>query len=191
MKELTIHHNPSTLTTGRKPAATNSSARKITPPNCKNLLISILFISALFALSGCEKQDVMPFADPSTTVITKTVVTPDALLGDWHVLSAVVTLTSGDTATAFGGMNITADMAWDGMMMEFTEDSVRFHRRDIVYSDSPSIDTADTTLSTFPASYLPDGSIIIDTVPLAVLPTEVGTLILRGKEVEIEIKSVP
>ena len=154
---------------------------RITPPICKYLRILILCISALFALSGCEKQDSVPSADPSTTFITKTVVTPDSLLGDWHVLSAVVPVSS----------SITADIAWQGTMVEFTPDSVRFHRHDFAYPASYPGETIDVTLSTYPATYSPDGSITIAAVPLAVFSTEAGTLILRGKDVEIEIKSVP
>ena len=168
-----------TLATSRKPAA--KLASKIITPNCKYLRILILCISALFALSGCEKQDSVPSADPSTTFITKTVVTPDSLLGDWQVLSAVVPV---------GTSPITADIAWQGTMVEFTPDSVRFHRHDLVYPATYPGETIDTTLSTYPATYSPDGSITIAAVPLAVFQTEVGTLILRGKDVEIEIKSV-
>ena len=124
----------------------------------------------------------MPYADLSTTVITKTVVTPDSLLGDWHVLSAVVPI---------GTSSITADIAWQGTMIEFTPDSVRFHRHDLVYPATYPGETIDTTLSTYPATYSPDGSITIAAVPLAVLPTEAGTLILRGKDVEFEISRSP
>ena len=121
----------------------------------------------------------MPSADPSTTFITKTVVTPDSLLGDWQVLSAVVPVSS----------SITADIAWQGTMVEFTPDSVRFHRHDLAYPAAYPGETIDTTLSTYPVTYSPDGSITIAAIPLAVLPTEASTLILRGKDVEIEIKS--
>lgn len=166
-----------TLATSRKPAA-KSALKKITPPNCKNLRILILCISILFTLSGCEKLDSVPSADPSTTFITKTVVTPDSLLGDWQVLSAVVPV---------GTSSITADIVWQGTMIEFTPDSVRFHRHDLAYPASYPGETIDTTLSTYPATYSPDGSITIAAVPLAVFLTEAGTLILRGKDIEIEI----
>ena len=109
-------------------------------------------------------------------------VTPDSLLGDWQVLSAVVPV---------GTSPITADIAWQDTMIEFTPDSVRFHRHDLAYPASYPGETIDVTLSTYPATYSPDGSITIAAVPLAVFSTEAGTLILRGKDVEIEIKSVP
>ena len=124
----------------------------------------------------------MPSADPSTAASTKAAVTPDLLLGDWQVLSAVVPV---------GTSPITADIAWQDTMIEFTPDSVRFHRHDLAYPASYPGETIDTTLSTYPATYSPDGSITIAAVPLAVFSTEAGTLILRGKDVEIEIKSVP
>ena len=167
-----------TLATSRKPAA-KSALKKITPPNCKNLRILILCISALFALTSCEKQDSVPYADLSTTVITKTVVTPDSLLGDWHVLSAVVPV---------GTSSITADISWQGTMIEFTPDSVRFHRHDLAYPASYPGETIDVTLSTYPASYSSDGHITIDAVQLVVYQNDNGYL-LCGKDVEIEIKS--
>ena len=181
MMDASKTYTNDTLTTSRKPAA-NSASAALPPPICKYLRILILCISALFALTSCEKQDSVPYADLSTTVITKTVVTPDSLLGDWHVLSAVVPV---------GTSSITADISWQGTMIEFTPDSVRFHRHDLVYPATYPGDTIDTTLSTYPATYSSDGSITINAVPLAVLLQEAGTLILRGKDVEIEIKSVP
>ena len=181
MMDASKTYTNDTLTTSRKPAA-NSAPVALPPPICKYLRILILCISALFVLSGCEKQDSVPSADPSTTFITKTVVSPDLLLGDWHVLSAVVPV---------GTSSITADISWQGTMIEFTPDSVRFHRHDLAYPASYPGETIDTTLSTYPVTYSPDGSITIAAVPLAVFSTEAGTLILRGKDVEIEIKSVP
>ena len=120
----------------------------------------------------------MPSADLSTAASTKTMVTPDSLLGDWQVLSAVVPV---------GTSSITADIAWQGTMMEFTPDSVRFHRHDLAYPASYPGETIDVTLSTYPVTYSPDGMITIAAVPLAVFKTEAGTLILRGKDIEIEI----
>ena len=180
MMDASKTYTNDTLTTSRKPAA--KSLFISTPPIYKHLRILILCISALFALTSCEKQDSVPYADLSTTVITKTVVTPDSLLGDWHVLSAVVPV---------GTSSITADIAWQDTMIEFTPDSVRFHRPDLAYPATYPGETIDVTLSTYPATYSPDGSITIAAVPLAVFSTEAGTLILRGKDVEIEIKSVP
>ena len=170
-----------TLTTSRKPAA-KSLFISTSPPIYKHLRILILCISALFALTSCEKQDSVPYADLSTTVITKTVVTPDSLLGDWHVLSAVVPV---------GTSSITADISWQGTMIEFTPDSVRFHRHDLAYPASYPGETIDTTLSTYPATYSPDGHITSAADPIAVLPTEADTLILRGKDVEFGISRSP
>ena len=124
----------------------------------------------------------MPSADPSTTFITKTVVSPDLLLGDWHVLSAVVPV---------GTSSITADISWQGTMIEFTPDSVRFHRHDLAYPASYPGETIDTTLSTYPATYSSDGSITIAAVTLAVFLQEDGSLLLCGKDVEIEISRSP
>ena len=76
-------------------------------------------------------------------------------------------------------------------MMEITEDSVRFHRHDLVYPATYPGETIDVTLSTYPATYSPDGSITIAAVPLAVFSTEAGTLILRGEDVEFEISRSP
>ena len=180
MMDASKTYTNDTLTTSRKPAA-KSLFISTTPPIYKHLRILILCISALFALTSCEKQDSVPYADPSTATSTKTVVTPDSLLGDWQVLSAVVPVSS----------SITADIAWQDTMIEFTPDSVRFHRHDLAYPASYPGETIDVTLSTYPATYSPDGSITIAAVPLAVFSTEAGTLILRGKDVEIEIKSVP
>ena len=97
-----------TLATSRKPAA-KSALKKITPPDCKDLRILILCISVLFTLSGCEKQDVESSSPSDITSSTKTVVTQESLLGDWHILSAVVSV---------GSSPLTADIAWEGTMME-------------------------------------------------------------------------
>ena len=124
----------------------------------------------------------MPSADLSAAVITKTVVTPDSLLGDWHILSAVVPV---------GTSPILADISWQGTMIEFTPDSVRFHRHDLVYPASYPGETIDVTLSTYPATYSSDGHITIAAVPLAVFLQEDGSLLLCGKDIEIEISRSP
>ena len=151
------------------------------PPIYKHLRILILCISALFALTSCEKQDSVPSADPSTTVITKTVVTPDSLLGDWQVLSAVVPV---------GTSSITADISWQGTMIEFTPDSVRFHRHDLAYPASYPGETIDVTLQIHPIKYSPDGSITIAAVPFVVSQNG-NSLLLRGKDIEIVISRSP
>ena len=177
MMDASKTYTNDTLTTSRKPAA-KSLFISTPPPIYKYLRILILCISALFALTSCEKQDSVPYADLSTTVITKTVVTPDSLLGDWHVLSAVVPV---------GTSPLTADIAWEGTMMEITEDSVRFHRHDLVYPATYPGETIDVTLSTYPVTYSPDGHITINGCPLALFPQEDGTLLLCGNDIEIEI----
>ena len=181
MMDASKTYTNATLTTRRKPAAKSLFISTPPPPIYKYLRILILCISALFALSGCEKQDSVPSADPSTTFITKTVVTPDSLLGDWQVLSAVVPI---------GTSSITADIAWQDTMIEFTPDSVRFHRHDLAYPASYPGETIDTTLSTYPATYSSDGSITIAAVTFAVSQNG-NRLLLSGKNIEIEILRSP
>ena len=177
MMDASKTYTNDTLTTSRKPAA-KSLFISTPPPIYKHLRILILCISALFALTSCEKQDSVPSADPSATVITKTVVTPDSLLGDWHVLSAVVPV---------GTSSITADIVWQGTMIEFTPDSVRFHRHDLAYPASYPDETIDLNLQIHPIKYSPDGSITIAAAPFVVSQSEVGTILLRGENIEIEI----
>ena len=169
-----------TLATSLKPAA-KLVLIPSPPPICKYLRILILCISTLFALSGCEKQDSVPSADSSATVITKTMVTPDSLLGDWQVLSAVVPV---------GTSSITADIAWQGTMMEFTPDSVRFHRHDLVYPATFPGETIDVNLQIHPIKSSPDGSITIAAVTFAVSQNG-NRLLLSGKNIEIEILRSP
>ena len=177
MMDASKTYTNDTLATSLKPAA-KLALIPSPPPLCKYLRILILCISTLFALSGCEKQDFVPSADLSTAAFTKTAVSPDSLLGDWQVLSAVVPV---------GTSSITADIAWQGTMVEFTPDSVRFHRHDLAYPASYPGETIDTTLSTYPATYSSDGMITIAATALAVFLQEDGSLILRGKDIEIEI----
>ena len=180
MMDASKTYTNDTLTTSRKPAA-KSLFISTPPPIYKHLRILILCISALFALTSCEKQDSVPYADLSTTVITKTVVTPDSLLGDWHVLSAVVPV---------GTSSITADVAWQGTMMEYTPDSVCFHRHDLVYPATFPGETIDVNLQIHPIKYSPDGSITIAAVTFAVSQNG-NRLLLSGKNIEIEILRSP
>ena len=166
-----------TLATSRKPAAKSASS-VLPPPICKDLRILILCISILFTLSGCEKQDIESSSPSDITSSTKTVVTQESLLGDWHILSAVVPV---------GSSPLTADIAWEGTMMEITEDSVRFHRHDLVDPAIYPSETSDNTLASYPASYSPDGHLTISGCPLALFPQEDGTLLLSGNDIEIEI----
>ena len=87
----------------------------------------------LFALFGCKKQGIESSSPSDITSSTKTVVTQESLLGDWHIISAVVPLCSPLSEPASGGITLTADVVWQGTMMEFICDSVRFHRHDLVY----------------------------------------------------------
>ena len=111
MNASQIHTND-TLATSRKPAAKTASS-VLPPPNCKYLRILILCISILFTLSDCEKLDIESSSPYVITSSTKTVVTQESLLGDWLILSAVVPV---------GSSPLTADIAWEGTMMEITED---------------------------------------------------------------------
>ena len=169
-----------TLATSRKPAAKSASS-VLPPPICKYTSILILCISILFALSGCEKLDIESSSPSDITSSTKTVVTQESLLGDWHILSAVVPV---------GSSPLTADIAWEGTMMEITEDSVRFHRHDLVYPATYPGETIDNTISTYPATYSPDGHITINGIPLTLFPQEDGTLLLCGCDIEIEILKI-
>ena len=178
MMDASKTYTNDTLTTSRKPAA-KSLFISTPPPIYKYLRILILCISALFALSGCEKAPLCPpLGDElsDTSFRGRACLDCNSLLGDWHVLSAVVPV---------GTSSITADIAWQGTMVEFTPDSVRFHRHDLAYPASYPGETIDVTLSTYPATYSPDG-IIINTFQLFVYQNDNGYL-LCGKDIEIEI----
>ena len=179
MNASQIHTND-TLATSQKPAVKPASFVS-PPPICKYLRILILCISVLFTLSGCEKQNVESSSPSDITSSTKTVVTQESLLGDWHILSAVVPV---------GTSPLTADIAWEGTMMEITEDSVRFHRHDLVYPATYPGETIDNTLSIYPATYSPDGHITINGFPLALFPQEDGTILLCGCDIEINILKI-
>ena len=184
MMDASKTYTNDTLTTSRKPAV-NSASAALPPPICKYLRILILCVSAFFALSGCEKAPLSPpLGDElsGTSLRGRACLDCYSLLGDWHILSAVVPV---------GTSSITADIVWQGTMIEFTPDSVRFHRHDLAYPQTYPGETIDVTLSTYPASYSSDGHITIAAVPLAVFPTEADTLILRGKDVEFEISRSP
>ena len=86
-----------------------------------------------------------------------------------------------------GSSPLTADIAWEGTMMEITEDSVRFHRHDLVYPATYPGETTDHTISTYPASYDSQGLITINGLSLALFPQEDGKIIMCGNYIEIEI----
>ena len=168
-----------TLATSRKPAAKPTS--KIIAPTCKYTSLLILCILTLFTLSGCEKQDTESSSPSDITSFTKTVVTQESLLGDWHILSAVVPV---------GSSPLTADIAWEGTMMEITADSVRLRRHDLVYPATYPGEIIDNTLATYPATCSPDGHITINSCPLALFPQEDGTLLLCSNDIEITILKI-
>ena len=124
-----------------------SDTQRITPPHsyCKYLVY--LFISALFALSSCEKADLI--SDNPAHTITKAV-SQEQLLGDWIIESAVIPVGS-----------FTADIAWDGSRLEITRDSLRFYRYDLVYSAKFKGETVDVTLATYPYT-IADNYLYID-----------------------------
>ncbi len=113
-----------------------SDTQRITPPHlyCKYLVC--LFISAVFALSSCEKADLI-FDNPASTV-TKAV-SQEQLLGDWNIESAVIPVGS-----------LAADISWNGSRLEITRDSLRFHCHELVYPAKFKGETVDVTLATYP-----------------------------------------
>ena len=180
MMDASKTYTNDTLTTSRKPAA-NSASAVLPPPECKYLRILILCISVLFTLPGCEKAPLVPpLGDElsDTSLRGRACLDCDSLLGDWHVLSAVVPV---------GTSSITADIVWQGTMIEFTPDSVRFHRHDLAYPQTYPGETIDVNLQIHPIKYSPDGLITIAAAPFVVSQSEVGTILLRGENIEIEI----
>ena len=163
-----------TLATSPKPAA--KSASFVLPHSliCKYLRILSLCISALFILLGCEKQDVESSSPSDITSSTKTVVTQESLLGDWHIFSAVIPVGSPLSVPASGGITLTADVVWQGQMMEFKRDSVRIHSHDLVYPATYPGETIDYTLISYSATYSPDGHITINGLPLALSPKKMA-----------------
>ena len=179
MMDASKTYTNDTLTTSRKPAA-NSASAVLPPPECKYLRILILCISVLFTLPGCEKAPLIPpLGDElsDTSLRGRACLDCVSLLGDWHVLSAVVPV---------GTSSITADIVWQGTMIEFTPDSVRFHRHDLAYPASYPGETIDVNLQIHPIKYSPDGSITIAAVTFAVSQNG-NSLLLSGKNIEIEI----
>ena len=182
MMEVSKTYTHDSLTASRKPAA-NQVLIPSPPPFCKYLRILFLCISVLFALSGCESEDEYPCPPVVSELsgvlqLERESLPTVSLLGDWHVLSAVVPV---------GTSSILADISWQGMMIEFTPDSVRFHRHDLAYPQTYPGETIDVNLQIHPIKYSPDGSITIAAAPFVVSQSEVGTILLRGENIEIEI----
>ena len=113
-----------------------SDTQRFTPPHSLCRYLIFLFLPALFTLISCEKSDAL--LDNSAPAATKAV-SPDQLLGDWNIESAVIPVGS-----------FTADISWDGSCLEITHDSLRFHRHDLVYPASYPGETTDVTLATYP-----------------------------------------
>ena len=106
------------------------------PPHLHCKYLVSLFISAVFALSSCEKADLI--SDNPAHPITKAV-SQEQLLGDWIIESAVIPVGS-----------FTAEIAWDGSRLEITRDSLRFHCHELVYPAKFKGETVDVTLATYP-----------------------------------------
>ena len=75
---------------------------------------------------------------------------PDQLLGDWNIESAVIPVGS-----------FTADIAWGDSRLEISRDSLRFQRHDLVYPASYPGETTDVTLATYPYN-IADNYLYID-----------------------------
>ena len=163
-----------TLATSPKPAAKSASFVLPHLSICKYLRILSLCISVLFTLLGCEKQDVESSSPSDITSSTKTVVTQESLLGDWHIFSAVIPVGSPLSVPASGGITLTADVVWQGQMMEFKRDSVRIHSHDLVYPATYPGESIDNTISIYPATYSPNGHITINGLPLALSPKKMA-----------------
>ena len=113
-----------------------SDTQQITIPCSYYKYLVYLFIPAVFALSSCEKTDLI--SDNPALSVTKAV-SQEQLLGDWIIESAVIPVGS-----------FTADISWDGSRLEISRDSLRFHRYDLVYPASYPGETTDVTLATYP-----------------------------------------
>ena len=133
-----------------------SDTQRITPPHSYCKYLAFLFISAVFALSSCEKADLI--SDNPAHSITKAV-SQEQLLGDWIIESAVIPVGS-----------FTADIAWDGSRLEITRDSLRFHRHDLVYPASYPGETTDVTLATYPYN-ISDNCLYIERRSFEIKPT--------------------
>ena len=132
-----------------------SDTQRFTPPHSLYRYLIFLFISAVFALSSCEKSDLI--SDNPAPTLTKAV-SQDQLLGDWNIESAVIPVGS-----------FTADIAWDGSRLEISRDSLRFHRHDLVYPASYPGETTDVTLATYPYK-ISDNFLYIDRKSFEIKP---------------------
>ena len=104
---------------------------------CSRLWLCCLIL--LFALTSCEKSDT---ATIDGNEITTRTVTAQQLIGDWTIQSALVPVGT-----------LSADIAWEGSMMEFSADSVRIHRLEYVYHTATDGGLEDVTIATYPVTY--------------------------------------
>ena len=128
---------------------------ELPPPHSLYKYLVSLFISAVFALSSCEKADLI--SDNPAPTLTKAV-SQEQLLGDWNIESAVIPVGS-----------FTADIAWDGSRLEISRDSLRFHRHELVYPASYPGETTDVTLATYPYN-IADNYLFIGSYPFKMKP---------------------
>lgn len=126
----------------------------------------------LFALTSCEKSDIATIDGDENTTRT---VTSRELIGDWTIQSALVPVGT-----------LSADIAWEGSMMEFSADSVRIHRLEYVYHSASDGGLEDVTIATYPVTYDKD-KVIINDVPLTLVINDDGYVTLRNGEVYINI----
>ena len=130
------------------------SFRTASPYSLYRYLI-FLFLPALFTLISCEKSDALLYN--SAPAATKAV-SPDQLLGDWNIESAIIPVGY-----------FTADISWDGSCLEITHDFLRFHRHDLVYPASYPGETTDVTLATYPYK-ISDNFLYIDRKSFEIKP---------------------
>ena len=119
-------------------------------------LLVFLFISAVFALSSCEKTELI--SDNLAISVTKAV-SQEQFLGDWIIESAVIPVGS-----------FTADISWNESRLEISRDSLRFHRHDLIYPASYPGETTDVTLATYPYN-ISDNCLYIERRSFKIKPT--------------------
>ena len=113
-----------------------SDTQRFTPPHSLYRYLIFLFLPALFTLISCEKSDAL--SDNPALTTTKAL-SQDQLLGDWVIESAIIPVGT-----------FTADISYEGSRLEFSRDSLRFHRHELVYPASYPGETTDVTLATYP-----------------------------------------
>lgn len=127
----------------------------------------------LFALTSCEKSDTATIDGDEITTRT---VAAQQLIGDWTIQSALVPVGT-----------LSADIAWEGSMMEFSTDSVRIHCLEYVYHTASEGGLEDVTIATYPVTYDKD-KVIINDVPLTLVINGDGSAVVRNSEVVINLE---